>query len=221
MLNMHPSRQHFFQQQFQTSSFQGMLNFLEAETSRGARIYPEKNDIYKAFELCGLDDIKVVIIGQDPYHSEGQAMGLAFSVPDGVKKPPSLVNIYKELALEYPGYICDQSGNLTKRAEQGVLLLNTSLTVQAGKPWSHAHIWRQDVCHDVISYISEQKSNVVFLLWWSHAISKKPLIDERKHLALTAPHPSPLSAYRGWFGCGHFRQANEWLSERGEWGIEW
>jgi uracil-DNA glycosylase len=221
MFDIEQSREDFFQQQLQTSSFHGILSFLESETSRGSHIYPENKDIYRAFQLCTLDNLKVVILWQDPYHGEGQAMGLAFSVPDDVKKPPSLVNIYKELALEYPWYIYDQSWNLTRRAEQGVLLLNASLTVQAGKPWSHAHIWRQDFCHDVISYISEQKSGVVFLLRWNHAISKKPLIDERKHLALTAPHPSPLSAYRGWFGCGHFRKVNEWLEERGESGIRW
>lgn len=174
-------------------------------------IYPPYQLIFNTFNQCPIDKVKVVILGQDPYHREGQAHGLAFSVPDGITLPPSLRNIYREIETDI-GTQTTSSGNLTRWAKQGVLLLNTTLTVSAGSPASHADWGWGHFTDAVIRIVSDQRSHVVFLLWGTHAQSKEHLIDHTKHLVLTAPHPSPLSAYRGFFGSRHFSQTNAYLA---------
>jgi uracil-DNA glycosylase len=183
-------------------------------------IYPKAPDIFAAFAHCPLRNVKVVILGQDPYHGPGQAHGLAFSVQEGVAIPPSLQNIYKEIASDL-GTDIPSSGNLTRWADQGVLLLNSSLSVAVGQPLSHAGLGWEQFTDTVISTVSDTKEHVVFLLWGSFAISKRHLIDETKHCVLTAPHPSPLSAYRGFFGCRHFSRCNEYLVAYGASPIQW
>ena len=174
--------------------------------------YPPQSLIFNAFNLCPLEKITVVILGQDPYHNAEQAHGLAFSVPDGVPTPPSLVNIYKELTLDLQRPVA-QLGNLEHWADQGVFLLNTTLTVRAHEPGSHHGLGWEQFTDTVIKTISEHKEHVVFLLWGAHAIKKAALIDGHRHLILTAPHPSPLSAYRGFFGCKHFSKTNSYLRQ--------
>ena len=175
------------------------------------KIFPPQHLVFNTFNLCRFEDLKIVIIGQDPYHSAGQAMGLSFSVPKNIKIPPSLVNIYKEINNDI-GKKCNKDGDLTNWAKQGMLLLNASLTVLEHKPNSHYKIWNK-FTEDIIKYISDKKDKVVFLLWGGFAKSKKKFIDEDKHSVLTANHPSPLSANRGgWFGCKHFSKTNEILS---------
>lgn len=185
-----------------------------------ATVYPPAGRIFAAFDLCPFEKVRVVILGQDPYHGPGQAHGLCFSVPDGVAVPPSLVNIFKEINDDL-GIATPQSGNLERWASQGVLLLNTTLTVDAGRPMSHVgHGWEQ-FTDAVIEKVATEREGIVFMLWGSHAISKGRIIDRSKHLVLTSPHPSPLSAYRGFFGCKHFSRANKYLVERGEAPIRW
>ena len=183
-------------------------------------IYPPAPLLFHAFNFTPLNKVNVVILGQDPYHGAGQAMGLAFSVPDGVTIPPSLRNIYKEiesdLGVEQPA-----SGNLTNWAKQGVLLLNTTLTVEEGKAGSHQGRGWEQFTDMVITTISEEREHVVFMLWGAHAAKKADLIDEGKHLILTAPHPSALSAHRGFFGCRHFSQCNEYLKNHAIEPIAW
>lgn len=187
---------------------------------QNSTVYPAYIDIFAALSHCPLPTVKVVILGQDPYHGPGQAHGLAFSVPNGIDIPPSLRNIYKEIVSDI-GVSTPDSGNLIRWADQGVLLLNTTLTVEAGKPASHS-IWGWGTFTDrVIQTISQEREHVVFLLWGAHALSKRPLIDEQKHLVVTAPHPSPLSAYRGFFGCKHFSQTNNYLMTQRETPIIW
>lgn len=183
-------------------------------------VYPPQELIFNAFEHCHFEDVKVVILGQDPYHGEGQAHGLAFSVPDGIKKPPSLQNIYKELYSTIDRTI-PESGNLERWAAQGVLLLNTTLTVEAGKAGSHRGLGWEQFTDAVIQAISDKKEHVVFMLWGNDAKQKGKNIDTAKHLILTAPHPSPLSAHTGFFGCKHFSRANEYLKEHGKKPIVW
>jgi uracil-DNA glycosylase len=182
-------------------------------------------NIFKAFDLTPWDEVKVVILWQDPYHGPGQAMGLSFSVPEELPLPPSLKNIYKELHQEWFEHYQSWSPlihngkiswDLTRRAEQWVLLLNSILTVRAGEAASHSKIWRQHFTDEVIRQISTQKSWIVFMLRWNYAISKSPLIDEKKHLILKGVHPSPLSASRGRFGCNHFTLCNDYLTLQGE-----
>jgi uracil-DNA glycosylase len=186
----------------------------------GAPIYPAPKAIFKAFELCPFDSVKVVILGQDPYHGVGQAHGLCFSVQEGVKVPPSLKNIYKELLndLNIP---ISNSGNLEHWAKQGVLLLNATLTVEGGKPGSHQGLGWEQFTDAIIQKISNEKEHVVFLLWGKYAEMKGGKIDTKKHLVLTAPHPSPFSAYTGFFGCKHFSITNKYLRNHGEKPIEW
>ena len=184
------------------------------------KVYPPQNKVFKALKLTNFDDVKVVILGQDPYHQPGQAHGLCFSVLPGVEPPPSLKNIYKELKSE--GYnINENNGCLISWAKQGVLLLNTVLTVRESAPQSHKNIGWLDFTDAVIKKISEEKNGVVFLLWGRNAIDKKALIDENKHYCLTAPHPSPLSAFNGFFGCNHFKKCNEILRKQGKKEIDW
>lgn len=184
-------------------------------------VYPAEEDVYNALTLTPLDKVNVVILGQDPYHGAGQAHGLCFSVQHGVKVPPSLKNMYKELVDDIDGFRLPEHGNLAYWAEQGVLLLNTVLTVEEGKAHSHAKFGWERFTDAIIDAVNQYRHNVVFLLWGSHAQKKGANIDASKHHVLTAPHPSPLSAHRGFFGCKHFSQANQWLAEHGKPPVDW
>jgi uracil-DNA glycosylase len=206
--------------EFTKSYFQNIVTFLKTERMAGKTIYPPGSLIFNAFNTTPIDNVKVVILGQDPYHGPGQAHGLCFSVADGVPPPPSLVNIFKELSSD-TGVAIPNHGNLTKWAEQGVLLLNASLTVRAAEPMSHSQIGWAEFTNNVIKKISEQKQHVVFMLWGKFAQEKQVLIDETKHLVLKAAHPSPLSAYNGFFGCKHFSKANEYLVRNGIDPVNW
>ena len=201
--------------------FKQILALLDNERNQGKIVFPAKEDIFNAFEYTGFEDIKVVILGQDPYHNVGQAHGLAFSVNLGVAIPPSLRNMYKELEASIEGFQISSHGCLTSWAKQGVFLLNTTLTVEAHKANSHKGIGWETFTDSVIQKISENKESVVFMLWGSHARKKKSLIDDSKHLVLESSHPSPLSAYRGFLGCNHFVLANEYLFKRGLDKIDW
>ena len=183
-------------------------------------VYPPAGKIFAAMDICPFDKVKVVIIGQDPYHEPGQAHGLCFSVNDGVQIPPSLVNIYKEIHDDL-GLPIPTSGNLERWARQGVLLLNATLTVEAHRAASHRGQGWETFTDAIIQRLSEFRDNLVFLLWGSFAISKRPLIDQSRHLVLTSPHPSPLSAYRGFFGNKHFSRTNEYLTRNGITPIQW
>lgn len=183
-------------------------------------IYPPPKSIFRAFELCPFSMVKVVILGQDPYHGKGQAHGLCFSVQDGVSVPPSLQNIYKELHDDL-GITVPTSGNLERWAAQGVFLLNATLTVEAGKAGSHQGLGWEQFTDAVIQKISDEKEHVVFLLWGKYAQDKGRIIDTKKHLVLKAPHPSPFSAYSGFFGCKHFSQTNLYLERYGLRKIDW
>lgn len=194
---------------------------IAAQRAQGIPIYPEQESVFSAFEFQHLADVKVVILGQDPYHGENQAHGLAFSVQQGVKVPPSLVNIYKELTTDIDGFATPSHGNLTAWAEQGVLLLNTVLTVQQGQAHSHAKLGWETFTDKIIAQINQHNDGCVFMLWGAHAQKKGRNIDNKKHLVLNGPHPSPLSAYRGFFGCQHFSKANNWLVEQGKEPIQW
>lgn len=201
--------------------FQQTLAFVDAERNAGKVIFPPAQDVFNAFRATEFGDVKVVILGQDPYHGPNQAHGLCFSVLPGVKTPPSLVNMYKELAQDIDGFDIPQHGYLQHWAEQGVLLLNTVLTVEQGKAHSHAKTGWETFTDKVIEAINQHQSGVVFLLWGAHAQKKGRFIDRNKHHVLTAPHPSPLSAHRGFLGCKHFSQANELLVNQGVSPIDW
>lgn len=205
--------------EFEKPYFAALCDFVRQEYKTNT-IYPPASLIFNAFNLCPLDKIKVVIIGQDPYHEPGQAHGLCFSVNDGVKFPPSLQNIYKEIASEY-NQPMPQSGNLTRWAEQGVLLLNATLTVRAHLAASHQGKGWETFTDNVIKEVNDRCQNVVFLLWGSYAQKKEAYIDKSKHCVLKAAHPSPLSAYRGFFGCNHFILANNYLRKCGKEEIVW
>jgi len=183
-------------------------------------IYPPGNRIFSAFNLCPLTAVKLVILGQDPYHGKGQAHGLSFSVPDGVKPPPSLQNIFKELKSDMNIPI-PQTGNLERWAQQGVLLINATLTVRAGDAGSHQGLGWETFTDKVIHSISHFRAGVVFLLWGKYAQAKRPLIDQNKHFVLMAPHPSPFSVHRGFFGCKHFSQTNNYFVQNGLGPIDW
>lgn len=183
-------------------------------------IYPRGNKIFSAFDHCSFDDVKVVIIGQDPYHGKGQANGLCFSVSDGIRKPPSLVNIFKEIK-EDVGVEIPESGNLERWADQGVLLLNATLTVQASTPGSHQDKGWETFTDAVIQKISFEKEGVVFLLWGAYAQCKGAIINSERHCVLQSAHPSPFAAYKGFFGNKHFGKTNEYLRSRGKKEIEW
>ena len=205
--------------EFEKPYFASLCDFVRQEY-KTSTIYPPASLIFNAFNLCPMDKIKVVIIGQDPYHEPGQAHGLCFSVNDGVKFPPSLQNIYKEIASEY-NQPMPQSGNLTRWAEQGVLLLNATLTVRAHLAASHQGKGWETFTDNVIKEVNDRCQNVVFLLWGSYAQKKEAYIDKSKHCVLKAAHPSPLSAYRGFFGCNHFVLANNYLRKCGKEEIVW
>ena len=206
-------------EEFSSPEYLALREFLKSEYSKYT-VYPSMYDIFNSMKITPFDKVKVVLLGQDPYHNEGQAMGLSFSVPDGIDVPPSLVNMYKELYAE-TGIEPKKSGNLTGWAKQGVLLLNAVLTVRAHQANSHKGKGWEFFTDSIIKKISEKKDHVVFLLWGANARSKKPLIDTKKHLILECAHPSPLSAYNGFFGCGHFVKANEYLEKFGIQPIDW
>ena len=195
--------------------------FLQQEKETGQTIFPKNKDIFNAFTQTPFDQLKVVIIGQDPYHGAGQAHGMAFSVQKGVPIPPSLQNIFKELKNEYPNYVQPKNGDLTRWAQQGVLLLNATLTVRENKAGSHQKKGWEIFTNKVISKISEEKDDVVFLLWGKFAQDKAELIDTEKHHILKAAHPSPLAAHNGFFGCNHFIKTNEILQQNGLAVIDW
>ncbi|WP_416049776.1 uracil-DNA glycosylase [Cupriavidus basilensis] len=209
-----------------TAGWQELAAFVDGERASGKPVFP--HDVFHALHLTPPETVKVVILGQDPYHGTGvvngseipQAHGLAFSVPDGVRVPPSLRNIFKEIAAEYEGGAVPASGNLEGWARQGVLLLNTVLTVEQGQAASHARRGWEAVTDCLIQALSAARPHLVFLLWGSHAQAKKPLLAGT-HCVLEAPHPSPLSAHRGFLGCGHFRLANDWLQQHGAAPVDW
>lgn len=184
-------------------------------------VFPKKQNIFKAFYLTKLDNLKVVILGQDPYHGFGQAQGLAFSTPANIKNPPSMQNILKEIQSDLGKKSICEDGDLTPWAKQGVLLLNTILTVEEAKPKSHHNLGWEVFTDNIIKYISDNCEDTIFILWGSPAISKTKLIDRKKHHILTAPHPSPLSSYRGFFGCKHFSQTNNILKSLNKEAIIW
>lgn len=206
--------------EFQQEYFKEIKAFILHEKSLGKVVYPPGKLIFNAFNLTPFDKVKVVIIGQDPYHGEGQAHGLSFSVPYGVKPPPSLQNIYKEIAQEF-GYEIPKHGNLESWAVQGVLLLNAILTVNANEPASHKAAGWENFTNAVIHHLSSKKENLVFLLWGKFAQNKDLIIDSRKHLILKAAHPSPFSAYQGFLGCNHFAMTNDFLKSKMLAPIDW
>ncbi|QJR80068.1 uracil-DNA glycosylase [Alteromonas pelagimontana] len=201
--------------------FEALMAKVSAERHAGKVIYPPAKDVFNAIALTPVEEVKVVILGQDPYHGPNQAHGLCFSVQDGIAPPPSLKNIYKELAADIESFTPPNHGNLTPWAEQGVLLLNTVLTVEQGKAHSHARYGWETFTDKVIDAVDKNCEGVVFLLWGSHAQKKGQNIDSQRHHVLTAPHPSPLSAHRGFFGCGHFSKTNQLLNEQGKAPIIW
>jgi len=195
---------------FKQGYYRHLLEFLEYESTHNKTIYPPKDQMFNAFDLSSFKNTKVIILGQDPYHNEGQAHGLSFSVPDGIRVPPSLRNIYQELSSDL-SITPSQSGNLTHWATQGVLLLNSALTVEKNSPGSHAKSGWVDFTDTVIDILNEKKQNLVFLLWGAYAQKKTELIDQDKHLVLMTAHPSPFSAHKGFFGCKHFSKTNDYL----------
>ena len=207
------------QEQFLSPEWETLSAFVKSEY-KTAKVYPPPKLIFNAFDLCPFEKVKVVILGQDPYHGTAQAHGLCFSVPEGVIVPPSLQNIYKELQSDL-GIPIPTTGNLEKWAEQGVLLLNATLTVRAGQPGSHQKKGWEEFTDAVIRKISDEKEHVVFMLWGNYAKAKRELIDTKKHLVLEAAHPSPFSAHNGFFGCRHFSRANEYLKQFGIIEVDW
>ncbi len=209
---------------FAREDMQQLAGFLRQRKAAGATVYPPGNQILAAFDATHFDAVKVVVLGQDPYHGAGQAHGLCFSVLPGVPVPPSLDNIYKELARDesvVPAFRRPDHGCLLPWAERGVLLLNSVLTVEAGAPGAHQRKGWEGFTDHVVDVLNKEREHLVFLLWGSYAQAKGKVIDERRHRVLRAPHPSPLSAYRGFMGCGHFSAANHYLVRTGQAPIDW
>ena len=204
---------------FASDKWNKVSNFVKDEYKK-AKVYPAPKNIFNAFDLCPFSEVKVVILGQDPYHGVGQAHGLSFSVPEEVRIPPSLQNIYKELKSDL-GVEISESGNLEHWAQQGVLLLNATLTVRAGQPGSHQRKGWEEFTDSVIQKLNNELEHLVFMLWGNYAKKKGEFIDREKHLVLEASHPSPYSANSGFFGCRHFSKANEYLEKNGGVRIEW
>ncbi|USD65732.1 uracil-DNA glycosylase [Vibrio sp. SCSIO 43136] len=215
------SWQDVISQEQQHPYFQQTLEFVQNQRDSGKVIFPPQSDVFNAFDSTELSQVKVVILGQDPYHGPNQAHGLCFSVLPGVKTPPSLVNMYKELATDIPGFEIPDHGYLQSWADQGVLLLNTVLTVEQGCAHSHAKIGWETFTDKIIEVLNQHNEKIVFLLWGAHAQKKGRIIDRDKHHVLEAPHPSPLSARRGFFGCKHFSQTNQLLSQMNKTPIDW
>lgn len=214
------SWKHVLKNEFTKPYFLEAVTFLKTEKALGKTIYPPGSLLFNAFNSTPFSEVKIILLGQDPYHGKGQAHGLSFSVPDGVRPPPSLVNIFKEVHTDI-GIPIPATGNLTRWAQQGVLLLNSCLSVREGEPLSHSKIGWIPFTDHVISTVSEKKKHLVFLLWGKYAQEKQALIDETKHLVLKAAHPSPYSANNGFFGCRHFSKANEYLMKNGIDPIDW
>ena len=219
-VRIEPGWKEVLQGQFTQPYFEQIVFLLKQEKLQGIQIYPPGRFIFNAFDKTPFDRVKVVLLGQDPYHGPGQAHGLCFSVPQGIKPPPSLINIFKELQNDL-GIPIPESGNLEKWAAQGVLLLNSILTVRAGEPASHSRIGWENFTDEVIRTISNRKSGVVFLLWGRFAQDKQVLVDETRHHVLKAAHPSPFSAERGFFGCRHFSRTNDLLMKDGLDPVDW
>jgi uracil-DNA glycosylase len=219
-VKMEASWKEMLKHEFSKPYFLQVAAQLKLEKATGAVVYPPGSLIFNAFNTTPFEQVKVVILGQDPYHGPGQAHGLSFSVPDGIPPPPSLVNIYKELNKDI-GMPIPKTGNLTKWAEQGVFLLNAMLTVRANEPASHQKIGWMDFTDAVIRKISDEKQGVIFLLWGRFAQDKQVLIDETKHHVLKAAHPSPFSADKGFYGCKHFSKTNELLQKQNKTPIDW
>lgn len=207
------------QEEFEKPYFKSLVAFVKEEY-RTNTIYPKGKFIFKAFDSCPWKKVKVVILGQDPYHGPGQAHGLSFSVPEGVPPPPSLVNIFKEIQSDI-GTAPPKSGNLTRWADQGVLLLNATLTVREHQPGSHQGKGWEEFTDAAIRQLARKRENLVFMLWGSYAQKKGSFIDPNRHLILSSPHPSPLSAHRGFLGCSHFSKANQFLIQKGHVEISW
>lgn len=205
---------------FKTPGFAALADFVRQEYV-SKKVYPRPENIFRAFELTPFSKVRVVILGQDPYHNPGQAHGLCFSVPEKTALPPSLQNIYKEIEADCGISKNNCSGDLSAWASQGVFLLNAILSVVANQPTSHRGKGWEDFTDEIIKTLSNKKENLVFMLWGNYARSKKKLIDSNKHLILEAPHPSPLSAYSGFFGCRHFSKCNQWLEKAGFDKINW
>ncbi|HMW47908.1 MAG TPA: uracil-DNA glycosylase [Cellvibrionaceae bacterium] len=219
-IELEPSWLAHLQAEFNAPYMQQLRAFLQQEKQQGQVVYPPGPLMFNALNTTPFDAVKVVILGQDPYHGPGQAHGLSFSVPDGVPPPPSLVNMFKEINTDI-GLPISKNGNLTKWARQGVLLLNATLSVRAGLAGSHQGRGWEQFTDKIIDLLNKQREDLVFLLWGSYAQQKGKLIDTRRHLVLKAPHPSPLSSHRGFFGCKHFSQANHWLQSKGLPIIDW
>ncbi len=201
--------------------FMDIMQRVAAERAAGKEIYPPEKDVFSAFRYTPFDQVKVVILGQDPYHGPNQAHGLCFSVQPGIATPPSLLNMYKELKTDIPGFEIPNHGCLSSWTTQGILLLNTVLTVERSKAHSHAKFGWETFTDAVISAINTHREGVIFLLWGAHAQKKGQMIDRQRHHVLTAPHPSPLSAHRGFLGCKHFSQTNQILQQKGLAPINW
>ena len=208
------------QPQFDSVYFEMLVAFVK-RAYQTTTVYPPGSMIFEAFNRTPFEKVKVVILGQDPYHGPKQAHGLCFSVQDGIQPPPSLINIYKELEKEYAKKLDMRRGNLTRWADQGVLLLNATLTVQAGMAGSHQGKGWETFTDAAIKALGDQRDGLVFMLWGSYAQAKGKIIDRRKHLVLESSHPSPLSVYRGFDGCGHFVKANQYLQSKGKDAIDW
>jgi uracil-DNA glycosylase len=205
----------------QLDYFKDTLQYIANKRANKVIVYPPDNEVFSALTATPFQQVKVVILGQDPYHGENQAHGLSFSVKKGIKIPPSLRNIYKELSSDIDGFILPEHGYLQSWAEQGVLLLNTVLTVEQGQAHSHKHLGWEQYSDKIIQLINDHLTGVVFLLWGSHAQKKGKNINTEKHTVLKAPHPSPLSAHRGFLGCQHFSKTNKILTDNGQTAINW
>ena len=226
MTTLKPQWQKIIAHEQQQDYFQQLSKVVAQQRTNGEVVFPLEEDVFSAFSTVDLSDVKVVILGQDPYHGlgksgESQAHGLAFSVRKGIKVPPSLVNIYKELSQDITDFTVPKHGYLTEWAQQGVLLLNTVLTVKQGQAHSHAKLGWETFTDKIIAELNQHNIGCVFVLWGSHAQKKGKNIDQQKHLVLSGPHPSPLSAYRGFFGCQHFSKANAWLQTQNKAVINW
>ncbi len=218
-VKIEPSWKTALAEEFDKPYFKDLTDFVREEYM-SKQVFPAPQNLFRAFDLCPFDQVKVVILGQDPYHGQGQAHGLCFSVNTGVQTPPSLVNVYKEINTDLNVQI-PTHGNLEHWAKQGVFLLNATLTVLAHQAGSHQGKGWETFTDEVIRLIAEKKEKIVFMLWGAYAQKKAWMIDENKHLVLKAPHPSPLSAHRGFFGCKHFSQANDYLESHGKETIKW
>lgn len=219
-VKIEPSWQEHLQEEFEQPYFKELSAFVKKEYEKEA-VYPPPKFIFRAFDLCPFDQVKVVILGQDPYHGPRQANGLCFAVSDGIPLPPSLQNIFKEIEAEYGEPMKNRSGDLSRWATQGVLLLNATLTVQARLPGSHQRKGWEAFTDAAVRALSSEREHLVFMLWGNYARAKGAHIDRSKHLVLESAHPSPFSAYNGFFGNGHFKKANEYLEAHGEAPINW